>query len=137
MNTDTLIASPVKQTTPMLHHFHKRLDDGRVFPIAQVLRIVRAAKENPSMEFGQSLRRSWGGGTGRDILREFSGYVQDEVNRRGGIMLREPNEKRIQRRLDLERARLGCECRWCGSHMAWKPQHARFCELSCYRSYYS
>lgn len=131
---NAVITSPVKQS-PRLHRFHKRADDGRIFPVAQVLRIVRAAQAKPSSYFEQSLRRSWGGATGYDILREFRTYITDEINRRGELVIREPNEKRIQRRLDRERARLGCECNWCGSHMPWKPKHARFCDASCYRSY--
>lgn len=118
-----------------LHSFHKRSDDGRMFPVAQVLRIVRAAQENPSLEFGQSLRRSWGGATGHDITREFTDYVRNEVNRRGGLVIREANQQRVQRRLDRERTRLGCECRWCGTHIEWKPLHSRFCDVSCYRSH--
>lgn len=132
----TPIASCVKRIEPFLR-YHKRIEDGRMFPVAQVLKIVRAAKANLSAHFDQTFRSSWHGGTGRTILLQFRDYVRDEINRRGGLVIREPNEKRIQRRLDLERTRLGCECNWCGCHMAWKPKHARFCEASCYRSYNS
>lgn len=69
-----------------------------------------------------------------DVIRyQIWKGVEDRINRRGGITLREASDARILRHL---RARVRPSCRWCGSQLdRYEPKHSRFCDASCRRSH--
>jgi len=120
------------QPLPNLLPFHKRMSDGAFFPIRQVIKIVRAAYANPSAWFGQSLSSHWHGDA-KDVIHDWQKYCQNEINRRGGLLLREANPERVEK---TKRARAICHCRWCGSKLdTYKLHHDRFCDSGCKKSF--
>jgi hypothetical protein len=71
------------------------------------------------------------------ILSAIRFGVMDRINIRAGVELgRDMSAARVNR--NLLRTVKTCECRWCGSVIdGYKPHHARFCDQSCSRSYWS
>ncbi|MFO0208024.1 MAG: hypothetical protein ACK54L_18115 [Betaproteobacteria bacterium] len=69
-----------------------------------------------------------------EILRELRRAVDDCVNQRAGVVVREPSPARIQR--ELQR-RVRHDCRWCGTPLGrYAAPHLRFCDASYRRSCY-
>ena len=69
----------------------------------------------------------------RYVLRAMREGLQDRINQRGGLVIREANPSRIRRQCEQ---RLRHSCKWCGSPLGrYAPEHDRFCERSCARAY--
>lgn len=73
--------------------------------------------------------------TAREVLADISRGVLDRISLRSGERRDwRDNSARIEA---TRRARVQCSCRWCGQPLAqYQQPHARFCDPSCYRSYY-
>lgn len=99
--------------------------------LPEYVRTVRNALAFPDGYFGRSFT-GLDPVDGREILRQFRYGVNDRINRRGGLTIREASPSRIDRTC---RARLKTQCRWCGSEMPWKPHGTRFCDPGCARAY--
>jgi hypothetical protein len=117
---------------------HHRLASGRIITAGQLVRALRIVRSQPlSTYYRETLTSAFGGGSGHDVLRAFSGYCQNEINRRGGIVPREPTPAsfdRQQRRL-CARARPS-ECKWCGQSVGrYIPSGRAFCGASCAMAY--
>jgi hypothetical protein len=108
------------------------LGNGKAVSIGAYVRAIQIAKANPSATFKHGLT-GWWPVTGAEIVQQFSAGVQERINQRGGLVMREPNRSRIQRAL-VERVTV--ECRWCGSSMAYVARERRFCSGSCRRDHY-
>lgn len=120
-------------------HTHHRLASGRIIAAGAMVRAVRLARANPDAHYRETFCSPYPvGGTGRDVLREFSNYCQAEINRRGGLVVRQDTPAsfgRRQRKL-CQRAR-NSECKWCGSDVGrYVPDGRAFCDASCFQSYY-
>jgi hypothetical protein len=102
-------------------------------PLSRYVEIVRLAKADFTARFRRTFSGFWPG-TSADILRQFREGVHDRINKRGGLIIREANSKRI----DAERERrVISECRWCGSSLGgYRVHHARFCDASCRHDYH-
>lgn len=69
-----------------------------------------------------------------EILHRIWLGVQDRINTRGGLMIRELRPDHTER---ARAKRYGCQCRWCGMPLAgYVPFHSRFCGPDCRQSYY-
>lgn len=121
-----------------LQKFH-RLASGRVITAAGVVHALRIVKSQRPDTYYRETFTNPQGGTGRDVLRAFSGYCTAEINRRGGLVIPQDTPAsfdRRQRKL-CERARPS-ECKWCGSSVGkYVPDGRAFCDASCYRSFNS
>lgn len=73
------------------------------------------------------------------ILADIRRGIDDRINQRGGLTIREHSAKRIQRQL-CERVadgRLVLECRNCCNHLAeYRQREMRFCCGACRGDYY-
>jgi hypothetical protein len=120
--------------------FH-RLASGRVISAAQVVQVLRKVRSLPlSTHYRETFTGAPGqGGNGHDVLRAFSGYCQSEINRRGGLVVKQDTPAtfdRNQRRL-CARARPS-ECKWCGQSVGrYIPSGQAFCDASCVMAYRS
>lgn len=125
-------AKPVCRILPF-HH----LASGRIISAGQVVRAVRIVRSQPlDTYYRETFTSEYGGGTGREVLRAFSDYCQNEINRRGSLLIRNPRPAtfdRIQRML-CKRARPS-ECKWCGQSLGRYVPSDPFCDASCARSY--
>lgn len=84
---------------------------------------------------------------GRRILANMREMLMDVINRHDRTMWREQGRKtclgaRIRKKQEAAARRgvIRFECRWCGSQITpgtYLPEHARFCDVSCQRSFYS
>lgn len=123
---------------PAIHRFH-RLGSGRVISSAAVVRALRVVRSQPLTTHYRETLASQDGGNGHDVLRAFSAYCQNEINRRGGLTIHRDTPhtfNRQQRRL-CARAR-NSECKWCGSDVGrYVPNREAFCDASCAMSYRS
>jgi hypothetical protein len=71
----------------------------------------------------------------RYVLNAMRAGLQDRINKRGGLVIRNASESRIYRRL---KARVKSECRECGCQLGrYEPKHGRFCGPSCRSSFWS
>jgi hypothetical protein len=124
---------------PNILPFH-RLASGRVISAGQVVKVLRVVRSQPlSTHYRETFTSAWDGGNGYDVLRAFSGYCQNEINRRGGLVVKQDTPAtfdRTQRKL-CERARPS-ECKWCGRSVGeYVPSGRAFCDASCVMSYRS
>lgn len=68
------------------------------------------------------------------ILRGMRRGLQDRINQRGGLQMREASSARIQRQLAR---RIRHHCRWCGQPLGrYAPAHDRFCDVGCRRAHF-
>lgn len=124
-------------SNPRIYRFH-RLGDRRIVPIGAIVRALRIVKAQPLDTYYPQTLAGWGG-TGREVLAQFSRYCTDEINRRGERVIPNMDTPARQARQFARlcaRARPS-ECRWCGQTLArYVPQEwQRFCDPSCARSY--
>ncbi|MBE7466007.1 MAG: hypothetical protein HS116_21235 [Planctomycetes bacterium] len=117
---------------------HFRCGD-RMVTAAQYVKAWRMVKAAPPGSMFRKGLAAWWPQSREEILRDFAHYANDIINIRGGLPCsREVKLKpRHERRLQSIREAAGSECRSCGSNMPYQPHHARFCDLSCRRSYMS
>lgn len=123
----------------MIHAF-QRLGSGRVVTAGQIVKALRIVRSQPlNTHYRETLTSAWDGGNGHDVLRAFSAYCQNEINRRGGLVVRRDTPAtfdRNQRRL-CARARPS-KCKWCGQSVGQYVSSGRaFCDASCAMSYNS
>lgn len=70
-----------------------------------------------------------------DVLAAIRRGLQDRINTRGGLVIREASEARIRRQLEK---RVRPSCRWCGTQLdRYEPKHFQFCDAECRRSHNS
>lgn len=106
--------------------------NGKVVTLGQ---FVAAWKQLKTLDPNQEVKGwTWYPMPARDVLRAIGRGVQDRVNQRGRLVLRSHNDTRVLRQL---RRRIRHTCRWCGHDLGrYAPEHDRFCEPSCKRSFY-
>ncbi len=125
---------------PNILPFH-RLASGRVISAGQVVKALRLVRSQPlGTHYRETFTGAPGmGGNGHDVLRAFSAYTQNEINRRGGLVVKQDTPAtfdRTQRKL-CSRARPS-ECKWCGSSVGqYVPNGEAFCDASCVMAYRS
>ncbi len=124
---------------PNVLPFH-RLASGRVISAGQVVKALCVVRSAPlSTHYRETFTSSFDGGNGYEVLRAFSGYCQNEINRRGGLVVKQDTPHtfaRNHRRL-CSRARPS-ECKWCGSNVGqYVPNGEAFCDASCVMAYRS
>lgn len=122
---------------PNILPFH-RLASGRVISAGQVVKALRIVHAQPlGTYYRETFTSAFGGGSGREVLRAFSDYCQNEINRRGGLVVKQDTPAtfdRTQRKL-CARARPS-ECKWCGQSVGrYIPNGQAFCDTSCVMSY--
>ena len=119
---------------PMIHRWHKLGDHGGVVSAGTVARVIREVRLYPPETWYRKTLSGWGG-DGRDMLRQFHSYCTHEINRRGGVVVRELTEARLIAKM---KKHLRCECVWCGDAADFHPErNRRFCSADCRRSYFS
>jgi len=119
---------------PRVHKWHKR-GNGGFATAGEVARAIRVVRSQPlDVYYQRTLCGDWPGGTGREILFQFSRYCTDEINRRGGLSVVELSEARLIAKM---RAHIKCECAWCGQPAPFhRERNRRFCGDDCRASYF-
>lgn len=119
---------------PMIHRWHKLGDHGGVVSAGTVARVIREVRQHPLDTWYRKTLTGWGG-DGHDMLRQFHTYCTHEINRRGGVVVRELTEARLIAKM---KKHLRCECVWCGDAADFHPErNRRFCSADCRQSYFS
>lgn len=110
------------------------LPGGRQLTLGQYVAGWRGVKAIAAVDPRTSIHGwDWHPVDAADVLREIRRGVDDRVNRRGGLAVREMNEARVARRL---RVRVTVACRNCGGAMPYAPHGVRFCRAACRRDFY-
>lgn len=132
VNTQPALAAENRVAEPMVHRWHK-LGDGGFVTAGQVARAIRIVRQQPLDTWYSRTLSGWGG-DGYDILRQFRTYCTNEINRRGGVFIRELTDARLHAKM---RRHIRCECVWCGAPAAFAPErNRRFCSPECRCSYF-
>lgn len=134
VTTSPAIAAHNRAAEPMVYRWHKLGDHGGFVTAGQVARAIHIVRQQPLDTWYPRTLSGWGG-DGHDILRQFRSYCANEINRRGGIAIRELSEARLHAQM---RRHLRCECAWCGAPASFAPgRNRRFCSPECRRSYFT
>jgi hypothetical protein len=65
--------------------------DGTGIPAKDFIASIRACKQNPELRFNRTIKKWWPG-TGAEVVREYREMINDTINRRGGMVIREQRE---------------------------------------------
>jgi hypothetical protein len=131
--TLSLSETPAGRAWPRIHRWHKLGDNGGIVSAGQVARAIRLVQRQPlSTWYGRTFT-GWGG-DGHDVLRQFGRYVTEEINRRGGLAIRELSHARLLAKM---RRHICCTCAWCGAAAEFaEERNRRFCSQECRGSYF-
>ncbi len=133
-NVNALSARCPAGAEPSVYRWHKLGDYGGFATAGQVGRAIRIVRQQPLSTWYPRTLSGWGG-DGHDILRQFHTYCVNEINRRGGVVVRELGEARLHAKM---RRHIRCECAWCGAPAPFAPErNRRFCSPECRRSYFA
>lgn len=74
--------------------------DGFQMSIPDFIKAIRKAKDNPKLTFSRSIK-GWWPATGEEILREYRQMINDKINKRGGLVVRELKDLTWYRRAQM------------------------------------
>jgi hypothetical protein len=62
--------------------------DGKIVPISNFIAAIKKAKSNLTVRYSRTIKK-WYSGTGADIIREYHEIINDNINLRGKLIVRE------------------------------------------------